>query len=234
MTKKKPLSEHKTNYWTLEEDAFLWLNYHNRGPQWCAEALQAQGFKRTRSAVDNRGHNLGLVYIGPPIGRIKKGNIPANKGKKMSPELKARIAHTFYKKGNRTGAANNNYVPIGHESLRKDYWYVKVAEGKWELKHRVIWEKHHGPIPAGHLVIFRDGNPNNFSLDNLELVSKTEHVYRNRHGAGPTEYGLLSGRTARNRLKRQKFGARTIRENPDLLKIAQAQTLISLAKRKKK
>lgn len=231
--RKKP-EELKVHPWTLEEDAFLLQHYHLRGPHWCSEAMQALGYKRTRSAVDNRGFKLGLRYIGPPLGRRQKGSIPTNKGQKMSKERYAKSAPTMFKKGNRTGAANINYVPVGHESWRADYMYVKVAEKKWVQKHRLLWEKHHGPIPAGHLVVFRDGNPHNIRLDNLELITKKEHCTRNRWGNGPTTYGLISGRTARARLNKQGFGDRAIRQNPELLKIAQAQTLLSLAKRKKK
>ena len=221
--------------WTHEEDAFLIQHYPKRGPQWCAEAMQAIGYERTRSSVDNRGFKLGLVYLGPKLGCFKKGQVPANKGKKMAPEVYAKAAPNMFKKGNRSGAANQKYKPIGHETFRRgEYWWVKIAEGRWELKHRIIWERHHGPIPPAHMVIFRDGNPHNFSLNNLELITRGEHARRNRHGAGPSQYSLLSGRAARARLNKQGIGDRAIRANPELLKLAQAENILSLAKRKRK
>ena len=106
--------------------------------------------------------------------RFKKGTVPPNKGKKMSPEVYAKVSRTMFKKGNRT----HNYKPVGSERVNVDgYVEVKVADpGKWRLKHRVIWEEAHGPIPRGHNVQFRDGNPQNLSLDNLYLISRSEQM----------------------------------------------------------
>lgn len=61
---------------------------------------------------------------------------------------------------------------------------VKVAEpNKWRMKHILIWEKEHGPVPKTHSVLFLDQNKGNFSLDNLKLVSKAEVLFFNQHGA---------------------------------------------------
>jgi hypothetical protein len=35
--------------------------------------------------------------------------------------------------------------------------------------HRVIWEQHHGSIPEGYKLYFKDGNKENLSVDNLYL-----------------------------------------------------------------
>lgn len=40
--------------------------------------------------------------------------------------------------------------------------------------HRYIWEKIHGSFLPGSVVIFRDGNPNNFSPANLSLATKND------------------------------------------------------------
>ena len=41
--------------------------------------------------------------------------------------------------------------------------------------HQEIWRDAYGPIPAGHHIHHRDGNPLNNSLDNLECVPGKEH-----------------------------------------------------------
>lgn len=38
----------------------------------------------------------------PVTGRFEKGHIPANKGKQMSDELRKKIEHTWFKKGNKS------------------------------------------------------------------------------------------------------------------------------------
>ena len=54
--------------------------------------------------------------------------------------------------------------------LRK---FVKVG-GRWRYLHHHVWEEHHGAIPSGQLVRFRDNDPMHVSIDNLYLVSAAE------------------------------------------------------------
>lgn len=125
-------------------------------------------------------------------GRFEKGHIPDNKGKKwddyMSKDAQERSRKTTFKKGNKP----LNAVDIGEEHMRYSgskpddlgYLHVKVCDGKgnknWIPKQRVIYEQHHGPIPAGHKVIFADGNRFNFDIENLVLVSSSEEFIMNQ------------------------------------------------------
>lgn len=70
-------------------------------------------------------------------------------------------------------------LPVGSERLRATSGgiYVKVADGEWKAKHRLIWEQHNGPIPKGHYVIFADRNMENCNIENLELVTADELFY---------------------------------------------------------
>lgn len=52
----------------------------------------------------------------------------------------------------------------------RGYTFVKVDEYKWIRKQRYIYEKYIGKIPKGHVVVFKDGNRQNFDLDNLMLA----------------------------------------------------------------
>ncbi len=105
----------------------------------------------------------------------KKGHKPWNKGKKG---LNIGGKQTQFKKGNRP----QTWVPVGTEVVDPDgYAKVKVANpNKWEYKHRMAWEKHNGPIPRGHVVIFGDGNKSNLNIDNLLLVSRKQLVRLNQ------------------------------------------------------
>lgn len=68
-----------------------------------------------------------------------------------------------------------NNLPIGTIRRHDKYWVIKVRDGKlnenWELLHRHIWEQENGPIPEGHRLIFRDGNRDNVTLENIVCVS---------------------------------------------------------------
>lgn len=109
--------------------------------------------------------------------RFTKGHTPANKGKKMKPEVYLKAQPTMFKKGNKP----HNYMPVGSEAITKDgYVKVKIADpNKWELKHRLVWEQHNGPIPKGYNVQFKDGNRANTCITNLYLISKSDQISDN-------------------------------------------------------
>ncbi len=44
------------------------------------------------------------------------------------------------------------------------------------LLHRVVWEHHNGPIPAGCHVHHHDGDPANNRIDNLRAMKRGEHL----------------------------------------------------------
>lgn len=84
-----------------------------------------------------------------------------------------------------------NHVPVGYE--RKDkrgFIEVRVNDGtarrnygglrNFALKHHLIWEQHHGEIPIGHVVIFKDGNKENFDIDNLMAIPRGAISVRSR------------------------------------------------------
>jgi len=106
--------------------------------------------------------------------QFKKGQIPPNKGVKG------------YGAGNPTrfkkGDMPKNHRPVGAEKLDVDgYLRVKIAEPKtWALKHHLVWEKQNGQIPKGYTVLFADGDKNNFSIENLILVSRQELMIMNK------------------------------------------------------
>ncbi len=82
------------------------------------------------------------------------------------------------------GHLPHNHNPIGHVRTSKDgYMSVKLTDTRnhrrdYHFIHRLVWEHFHGPIPAGHIVIFRDGDRLNFDIENLELISRAQHAVR--------------------------------------------------------
>ena len=109
--------------------------------------------------------------------RFRPGQIPHNKGIKGCP---AACEKTWFKRGNRP----QNWQPVGTEIV-DSYGYVRVKTRNprtWKFKHRLIWEKAHGKIPRGHVVLFADGDKLNFALNNLLLVSRRELAVMNNQG----------------------------------------------------
>lgn len=112
-------------------------------------------------------------------GRFEKGHIPNSKGQKMSKEQYEKCKPTMFKKGH----IPKNHREIGSERITKDgYIEIKIKEPNlWVLKHRLIYEKYYGEIPAGYFVIFGDGDKLNCDINNLILVSRSELLLMNRN-----------------------------------------------------
>lgn len=109
-------------------------------------------------------------------GKFGEGHIPWNKGMKG---LDTGGKETRFKKGHKP----HNYLPVGSERVNGDgYVDIKISDpNKWRGKHIVVWEKHNGPVPKGHAVIFGDRNRRNFDPNNLVLVSRRQLSILNKN-----------------------------------------------------
>jgi len=144
------------------------------------------GTSATESAIEQACKTRGLRN--EVVLRWPKGHVPHNKGKKgyCSPGSEKGWfgpGHPGYK---------YNEMPIGSERITVDgYVEVKYSNDpgppnrRWKGKQVAIWEKANGPVPKGHVIVFADGDRENFKLNNLLLVSRRELAVLN-HG------GLLS------------------------------------------
>lgn len=166
--------------WTEQENDVLREMY----PDYFASEIAAL-FGRSVSSIHGQAKKLGLKSSAEKIRRsglvnkdhpnkvahqFRKGHVPPNKGKKVSPELYAKMQPTMFKKGR----PSLNHREVGSERVNVDgYIEVKVAEpNKWRLKNRVVWEQANGPIPPGHNVQFRNGDKLDCRLENLYLIDR--------------------------------------------------------------
>ena len=153
---------------------------------------------RSESSARQRIKLLGIV-IPPEIiqkfkddSRIKKGNVPQNKGRKqteyMSKEGIASSSATRFKKGSIPPNVKFN----GHERIDDEgYTLIRIKPGKYVLKHRLLWEQHNGKIPNGMLIIFKDGNNKNIKLSNLEMITRKDNMLRNTYHNLPKPLALI-------------------------------------------
>ena len=109
---------------------------------------------------------------------FEKGHIPSNKGKKG-----------FYAPGSekgwfKKGHSPHKHVEVGTEVMSTDgYLKIKTAEPNvWEFKHIMEWEKHHGKVPEGMLISFKDGDHYNCAIENLMCITRAEHAILNHQG----------------------------------------------------
>lgn len=88
------------------------------------------------------------------------------------------------------GATPPNLRDFGSERVCKKDGYILIKidvtnphtgfKGRYVHKHRHIWEMHHGAIPDGMVVSFKDGNKLNCEIGNLELLNRGALVIMNK------------------------------------------------------
>ena len=170
--------------WTQEEIDILSRMYPDHFAKEIAVVLG-----RTPSSIYEKALSLGLKCSPDKIrrsgllssnhpntiaARFLKGHVPQNKGKRVSGETYAKCQPTMFKKGH----SPHNHREVGSERVNVDgYIEIKVAEpNRWRLKHRVLWEKVNGNIPAGFNVQFKNHNPLDCRIENLYLISRTDQM----------------------------------------------------------
>lgn len=188
-------------YWTRVEEELLREFY----PDWPTEWL-APHFGRTPRQVYNKALSMGLrksaAYLASPLSgrlqqhdarggstRFKKGHVPANKGLRRPGYAPGRMAETQFKKG-RPPSEARNYKPIGSTRIVYGNLEKKFTDDprvyparRWRPVHRMVWEAAHGPVPKGHIVVFKPGMHTTveaeITLDRIECITLGENMRRN-------------------------------------------------------
>lgn len=93
----------------------------------------------------------GLHFPGSEKGHFKKGQLPSG---------------TLY-----DGAITVRLYKTGHRGNKRPYKFIRIAKARWREYHLHVWEQHHGPIPKGMRVCFKDGDSMNCDIANLELLT---------------------------------------------------------------
>lgn len=137
-----------------------------------AEFEKRFGITLTEAQIGNFKY-LHRVKSGTNGGRFQKGHITHNKGKKMSPGIYEKAKATMFK----TGHIPHNHRAVGSERVNVDgYVEVKIAEpNKWKLKQRFIYEEATGEkLAKNDVIIFLDGDRQNFDISNLVKMTRVE------------------------------------------------------------
>jgi hypothetical protein len=183
------MSRRQYRKWSAEETAQLRARYPHEDTSTLAAAMGM-----TRRSVYRKAELLGLKKSPERTAqlfaanakrlydfRIAPGFEPWNKGLRGAYRIKAGS-----KRGKQFQPGNKppGYRAIGSELLRSDgHLYRKVVDedGTERIRpvYQLLWESHHGKIPPGHIVAFRDGKYDNLSLENLELVTPSDMMRRN-------------------------------------------------------
>lgn len=191
-------------FWTDADIAMLRAKYADMRTADLAALLG-----RTEYQVYNKAYALGLgksdAYLASPAAgrtngrqgvgtRFKPGHKTWNAGVKGSTGLHENTRRTQFKKG----SAPHNTKQIGDYRINADgYLDKKISNEKggnhvrWHPVHRLVWEQAHGPVPVGHVVVFKPGMKttelDKITIDVVELVSRGELMRRNTIHRYPPE-----------------------------------------------
>jgi hypothetical protein len=153
---------------------------------------------RAESVPRQRLHLLGLSvpkHIAnkfAQLGRIQKGAVPFNKGRKMHtwmpPQSIKKSAAGRFKKGSLPhNTAHNNAISLRRDKCGKTYRYIRISQANWIPLHHHIWQLANGPIPKGGVLRFADGNSLNCALSNLVLFDRKQNMLLNSVQRFPDE-----------------------------------------------
>lgn len=170
------MKEIKFIKYSEQEKDILRRYYPKTGTEGVLKMFRIKGLPlRTRASIKSACMRLGIKTA--TAGRFQAGHIPVNKGQKMTDDVLQKVKPTCFKPGH----LGVNTMPIGSMRKTKDgYWHVKIAmPNVWESKHTLLYKQHYGNIPEGSVVVFKDGNPDNIGVDNIECITRRELALRN-------------------------------------------------------
>jgi hypothetical protein len=194
----------------------------DRGIRSIYQQATALGLSKTAAFMASEASGRmqrGRIHPGIKATQFRPGFTPWNKGLPGATGHHPNTRATQFKKG-RPPEQSSRYQPIGTLRISKDgYLERKVTDAhpvparRWVAVHRLVWEAERGPIPDGHIVVFRPGQRTTdvelVTVDRLECITRAENARRNSPYRDSREYGRLvqlKGAITRqlNRIKKEQ------------------------------
>ena len=162
--------------WTAEEVAILRRYYPDTSTRDLAARLGL-----TINQIHRKANQLQIKKSARCSGTIYSGRCQPGERRARATEFKK--GHTPHNKG--------KTMPIGKVVMSRGYSKKKIANNRddsdWKLVHVLVWEAAHGPVPAGHVIIFKDHDRRNVALDNLACISRADNMRLNSIQRYPDE-----------------------------------------------
>lgn len=163
------LKKMELQFWTSQQIDFLTKNYQKKGDCELAEIFtkkweKAKGWDKKH--IEKKRRYLNLKRTPEEISTIRNRNIK-NGRFALCP------VHAWITRG---GAA-----PEGTIRYWQDIPMIKI-NNRFLHWARYTWQLQNGKINSGKVVVFKDGDRNNLTIENLELITRKEHAHRNKTG----------------------------------------------------
>ena len=160
------------------------------------------------------------------LGRFVKNCNPWNAGKALcfSPG-------TVFKTGHVPANRKWDGALTVRRTKGRAYLWVRVAKNNWEMYSRYLWKAWHGPIPPGHVVIFKNGDAMDCRPENLSVISMAANARRNADPAKSRRSHLANReegmRTASERLTDNYVASILGVRDPELISLKRTNLLLN-------
>lgn len=157
-------------YWTTRQVNFLKANYKEIGDVELTDIFNKKWPKQkgwTKKHIEKKRRQLNLKRTKTQIKNIHQRNVDAG-----------RFLLYPVKRWDKCGRAKEGEIRFWRENSGRFIPRIKIG-GRFIFWARYTWEQNHGPIPKGMNVVFKDNNPRNMEISNLELITDGELSRRN-------------------------------------------------------
>lgn len=164
------LKRMEMEYWTDEQIDFLRANFHKIGDLELSEIFTRKWPKQkgwTKKHIEKKRRYLNLKRTKEQIRKIHLRNVEAGRFKICA-----------IKRWDKCGRSKEGEIRFWRQNPCRSIPMIKV-NGQYIFWARYTWEQNHGPIPKGMNVVFKDNNPRNMEISNLELITDAELSRRN-------------------------------------------------------
>lgn len=183
-------------HWSQKEDVLIRAMFPDLPAR-----IVALWLGRSLSSVYGRAHFLKIAKSEKFLASANSGriNLSAGKSFRFRPGQKPWNAGKRFIAGGRSaetrfsaGHLPHNHKPIGAERIIDGILQRKVTDTRntksdWVGVHTILWREAGREIPDGMFLVFKDRNPQNITLENLELVDRAGLMARNSIQRYPAE-----------------------------------------------
>lgn len=198
-------------YWTVGQVKFLKANYKKIGDKELAEIFNKKWKKGkgwSFKHIEKKRRYLALKRSEKQIKAIHQRNV--DNGRFLMCPVKRWLV---------TGVAKEGEIRMWRSNSGRIVPMIKI-NGKFVHWGRWAWEKQYGKVAKGKNVVFKDGNPYNISIENLEDITDAELSRRN---SKKSSQGLSDNYVAYTLSYKDPEMRKLIKQRPDLIELKRQQ-----------
>jgi hypothetical protein len=189
---------------------------------------QRNGLKKSPVYVEMELKRVGKLLAKCPkalANRFQPGRVSHNKGRKgWCPPGSER---TWFRKGHSpVNTLEDGAIVIRTDTNKvtgrqRQYKWIRLAKMKWAMLHVVLWEKVNGKTPKGMIIVFKDGNSLNCTIDNLECITHAQHMLRTQNTDAYIAKCMATIKGGKGRVDRRLYAE--LLGRPDLIELKRQQ-----------